>query len=1283
MKIFYNKHGSLTVFMSLILTAVIIFTTVLIDGGRIILARNVVSGAGDMALNAGLTYYNSVLQDTYGLFAISKDMDELKKNLEVYFEATLKSSGLHDQGLVKELVDIALSGSNGDEISDIMKMKLADGGFEVSQAAGANLSNANILRAQVLDYMKFRAPAVIGYGFLEKMNILKSLPAQQKALEDKKDYEKKLKDIQNLCLEIYKLSREYEDYLIEPDPETGTWKFKAPLGIREDIYIDGDNNFMHATRDAIAYVQVEKLKELGTDKYWRYDDGNDDERLGDSLESSKQYFASDIAQLSADFYAVYSPLSHNEKHRARIRDESSLEYNRFKDYVTYYKKYDEEKEKFHRVNKNYRLREKKHVELMEKFQTQLDELDEDDDASSILADRAREVDEWTKLYKWYWEVFVGNWSANGVKEAIPAEYGTVTAYQAGPVPFGPNYNVNNLRDKYLKDLRADIKILAIPPMRKARDYYVWFGELKDKAEVIKETLEELKSASEELQKIADTWNTDINNMSESGVKNDMHQDYSTKTKAVIEGYVDEMIKTFKYSIDYSNKVITNLQQFNYAGITPATSGESNEQWIDRIISYASNLTNEDNLTTTEEIVSKQEALHTLGAYIPTEDSNLLFMGFERNIPEKIKKVVETKENTKGYKLVDTEFDYKDPQLRNFLGVECYDVESTLGGTTGTDGKYYVDPLFAFLEKNSMATKPDGDSEKKSQRDNMIKGSGIDNTPEPVEISDAQIANVMNTSAQAAQIMDANSVESLQNGGADKLADNALKTSKEAISGFDKIGDILVGGRDKLYLMAYTTTMFSCYTTNREEGGGTNEKTLSGVPFSEKNNEAYRAEQEYILLGNPDLKANVDGVKMRIFGVRFLLNAVYAYTSDSELRNETLAMATAIAGWTGFGVPIVQNVLLLASALTESVLDVNDLVSGKTVALYKNPNAWRARYTRGIVQAAAKTAANTLYKKMNEYTNDAKEEFDEALDDYVDNMVNTSTVTIITSIQTPIQEKVLWCMAQVGDARDGLEDRLKTALKESLDQMQTDIEAEVATGGLVAKAKLEAFKAINNSATIDELVGAVMQTAGINKDNVNQVTDSINESVKRFFEERQDRLKERIHSIIDNTQLKDKLKNGVGSALDAANSSAQEAINNKINEFSKEFEGAGGDAITIGDGNNKLELNGFDKTKASTFEMSYRDYLMVFLSIQYLIDEQSVICRMGNLIQTNAGKEGSLYYAGEGFSMQNATVLLQVKADAQIKPVFMNLEAFNNNNKKFIVGDGKFGYPINYKGVLGY
>ena len=1253
MKIFYNKHGSLTVFMSLILTIVMIFTTVLIDGGRIILARNIVSGAGDMALNAGLTYYNSVLQDTYGLFAISKNMTELHDNLEVYFEATLKSSGLHDQGLVKELVDIALSGSGSDEISDIMKMKLADGGFEVSQAAGANLSNANILRAQVLDYMKYRAPAVIGYGFLEKMNILKSLPAQQKALEDKKDYEKKLKEIQDLCLRIYKKSRDYEDYLKDPNGY-----FKTPQEIKHDIYYWGDENFKYSTQDAVAYVQVEKLPELGSEEVWTY---NNHDPSGADLEYYVNNFENIIIKTRSDFAGMeyYKskdiPISNSET-------KAFLESSRFTRYIIYYNRYKEDVAEFHKVNASYETSKLDHEKIIKDLNDDKDKLSEDNETGRDKIDEeiAKEEARWGKLENWYNKDFLGSEPLDNYSEDLLVKK-----------PYGPSYDLNLLRDRYLSNIKQDIKLLATPQMRTARDYYLWFDELNKKAVDIKSELVKLKSASEQLQNIADNWNVDIGNMAESGVKNDMHQDYATKTKAVIEGYVDEMIKIFQRSIDYSSKVTANLKEFKYAGITPATDAGSDDQWVDGIISYVSNLTNQDSLKWNEEVISKQEALHTLGAYIPTEDSNLLFLNFENNIPEKIKRVVETKENAKGYKLIDSEFDYKDPKLRNFLGVECYDAGS----------KYYVDPLFAFLERNSSATKPEGDADAKKKRKEMINGTYVDNKPEPVEISDVNISDVMASNAQAAQIMDGATAEDLQSSDENNLADNALEASGKAISGFDRIGEILTGGRDKLYLMAYTTTMFSCYTTNREAGGNKAEKTLSGVPFSEKNNEAYRAEQEYILLGDPKLKNNVEGVKTRIFGVRFLLNAIYAYTSDSALKTEALTMAMTIAGATGFLVPIVQNILLLAAALTESVFDVNDLVDGKSVPLYKNPKAWRTRFER-IGQAVAESAASTLYKKMNEYTDETKESFNTTLDNYVEDMVNTTTESIIASIQAPIQEKLIWCMTQVGDARDGIEDRLKNSIKECFDKMQADMEAEVATGGLVAKAKLEAFKSINNSESQDRLVEIVMKTLNISKDNINDITKNLNDNIDDFFKDRKRRLESRINSILDKSKLQEKLKKSVGNALDAANSSAQEAINNKINEFNKEFEGAGGDAVTIGEGKDKLELNGFDKTKASTFNMSYKDYLMVFLAIQYLIDEKGVICRMGNLIQTNASKEGSLYYAGEDFSMQNASVLLQVKAQAQIKPVFLQIPKVNNNNEKFIV-DGKFGYPIDYKGVLGY
>ena len=48
-----------------------------------------------------------------------------------------------------------------------------------------------------------------------------------------------------------------------------TGNFKIPKEIKDDIYVLGDNNFQYATRDALAYVQVEKLSKLEQDKYWR------------------------------------------------------------------------------------------------------------------------------------------------------------------------------------------------------------------------------------------------------------------------------------------------------------------------------------------------------------------------------------------------------------------------------------------------------------------------------------------------------------------------------------------------------------------------------------------------------------------------------------------------------------------------------------------------------------------------------------------------------------------------------------------------------------------------------------------------------------------------------------------------------------------------------------------------------------------------------------------------------------------------------------------------------
>lgn len=103
------------------------------------------------------------------------------------------------------------------------------------------------------------------------------------------------------------------------------------------------------------------------------------------------------------------------------------------------------------------------------------------------------------------------------------------------------------------------------------------------------------------------------------------------------------------------------------------------------------------------------------------------------------------------------------------------------------------------------------------------------------------------------------------------------------------------------------------------------------------------------------------------------------------------------------------------------------------------------------------------------------------------------------------------------------------------------------------------------------------------------------------------------------------------------------------------------------------------TAASTFSMNYKEYLMVFLAVRFTAKEGDAISCMGNLIESNAKKVNSQYYCGEDFSLVHAYTMIQIDAETRIKPVFLNLPRFNQNNEYFT----KDTYPINYKGILGY
>jgi len=106
------------------------------------------------------------------------------------------------------------------------------------------------------------------------------------------------------------------------------------------------------------------------------------------------------------------------------------------------------------------------------------------------------------------------------------------------------------------------------------------------------------------------------------------------------------------------------------------------------------------------------------------------------------------------------------------------------------------------------------------------------------------------------------------------------------------------------------------------------------------------EIEYILMGHHQEALNISQTYGVIFGVRTIMNGLHIYTDKEKLDlSETIGMS--IAGWTGFGGPLVSNLIRVAWASGESVYDMNHLLKGESVAFYKfYANQWH--YDLGIV-----------------------------------------------------------------------------------------------------------------------------------------------------------------------------------------------------------------------------------------------------------------------------------------------------------------------------------------------
>jgi hypothetical protein len=578
-----------------------------------------------------------------------------------------------------------------------------------------------------------------------------------------------------------------------------------------------------------------------------------------------------------------------------------------------------------------------------------------------------------------------------------------------------------------------------------------------------------------------------------------------------------------------------------------------------------------------------------------------------------------------------------------------------------------DEFFKYLERicpKSDADKENSDSAKEQKKKLFEEAKKISLTPEE---------SLPSMTSSGGEEQSAKFEETDTDASDKKVSQNTKNNTKESSNFLSDVGSLLTKGRDKLYLSEYSTQMFSYYTVDKPKNKS-NKETLSGYAFTADHNKMYKAEVEYILWGNTDGNVDVQYTLTTIFGIRFLLNSIYAFTGDPEIRQLSLALATSIAGWTGFGVPLVQSVIIIGFALAETALDLKALKEGDSVPIYKSSNTWQIKPSSlskemigQAINDAGSAAKSFIYEKMDQLTESTKDEFKNKLteftDDTVDNLVSTATATVLT----PVQENLIGLVNVVSPDQEHIKDRLQEAVvkvKNSVDSEPDSISKEI---------KLSAINYFSAN-LINELVSKIQEVQKSENMSNEDITNQINTTIEDCRNKLKSSLKGKATELVNSASTE------VNNALDSANEDLQKNTSEAFDKMLMRID-CGVSFAELPDGSDAVKaVGGEGRTSgAAALTMNYKEYLWLFIAVKSVQNEDDILQRIGTLIEANLASSNTK--PSENFKIDSAYTFIEVNATADLSTTFFSMPVSLQGGGSVTLGQDK--YNIGYKGVLGY
>ena len=181
-------RGAVTVFVTLMLVPAVLISGTGVDLARLYVARSEIQDANQLAANATLASYDALLQDLYGLFGVMQTDGELAEMMEEYIRLALFGEDWNDRSMG------TFSHFYGDASSLAVTAKAAD---------EKNLENTEVLRRQIEEYVKFRAPAIIVNEVLDKLDTFEKIKEDAKVIKAKMDVDDKVDEIEKEYEKLY------------------------------------------------------------------------------------------------------------------------------------------------------------------------------------------------------------------------------------------------------------------------------------------------------------------------------------------------------------------------------------------------------------------------------------------------------------------------------------------------------------------------------------------------------------------------------------------------------------------------------------------------------------------------------------------------------------------------------------------------------------------------------------------------------------------------------------------------------------------------------------------------------------------------------------------------------------------------------------------------------------------------------------------------------------------------------------------------------------------------